>query len=123
MYLLSASFEGFISLDIYSYLTIFTALLHCLFSFFFYLNRVINGTNLTTTDEHMWLIPFTEGQDHLLTIDFGQCTPLIGLRVWNYNKSTDDSFRGVRNVITVQGILGFRGGGLFRDILNTLFLS
>ena len=47
------------------------------------------------SDEHMWLIPFTDGQDHLLTIDLGHTTPLVGFRVWNYNKSTDDSFRGV----------------------------
>lgn len=53
----------------------------------------------------MWLIPFTDGQDHLLTVDLEHCTPLIGLRVWNYNKSTDDSFRGVRNVITVKGTI------------------
>ena len=47
------------------------------------------------SDEHMWLIPFTDGQGHLLTIDLGHTTPLVGFRVWNYNKSTDDSFRGV----------------------------
>lgn len=62
------------------------------------LDKLIDGTNVTTSDEHMWLIPFTEGQDHLLTIDLGQFIPLIGLRVWNYNKSTDDSFRGAKQV-------------------------
>ena len=50
---------------------------------------------MTTSDEHMWLVPFTDGQDHLLTIDMGQNTHLVGLKFWNYNKSTDDSFRGV----------------------------
>ena len=54
------------------------------------------------SDEHMWLIPFTDGQDHLLTVDLGQCSPLIGLRVWNYNKCTDDSFRGVRNMTVLK---------------------
>ena len=57
------------------------------------------------SDEHMWLIPFTDGQDHLLTVDLGKCSPLIGLRVWNYNKSTDDSFRGVRNVTALNDTL------------------
>ena len=65
---------------------------------FFSSNRVINGTNVTMSDEHMWLIPFTEGQDHLLTIDLRHTTPLAGIRVWNYNKSTDDSFRGVSQI-------------------------
>ncbi|XP_078346621.1 katanin-interacting protein-like isoform X3 [Oculina patagonica] len=62
------------------------------------LDKVINGTNVTMSDEHMWLIPFTEGQDHLLNIDLGHTTPLVGIRVWNYNKSTDDSFRGAKQV-------------------------
>ena len=53
---------------------------------------------MTMSDEHMWLIPFTEGQDHLLTVDLGHTTPLVGIRVWNYNKSTDDSFRGVSEI-------------------------
>lgn len=55
------------------------------------------------SDEHMWLIPFTEGQDHLLTIDLGRVTPLVGIRVWNYNKSTDDSFRGVSEISVIPG--------------------
>ena len=62
----------------------------------------------------MWLIPFTDGQDHLLTVDLGQPTPLIGLRVWNYNKSIDDTFRGVRNVVEISGrrtSRSFREGG------------
>ncbi|KAM7448574.1 hypothetical protein ABFA07_003481 [Porites harrisoni] len=62
------------------------------------LDKIIDGSNLTMSDEHMWLIPFTDGQDHLLTVDLGQPTPLIGLRVWNYNKSIDDTFRGVKQV-------------------------
>lgn len=61
------------------------------------------------SDEHMWLIPFTEGQDHLLTIDLGHTTPLVGIRVWNYNKSTDDSFRGVREITMVD----LRNWGVF----------
>ena len=68
----------------------------------FYPNRIIDGSNLTMSDEHMWLIPFTDGQDHLLTVDLGQPTPLIGLRVWNYNKSIDDTFRGVRNALEIH---------------------
>ena len=73
----------------------------------FYSNRIIDGSNLTMSDEHMWLIPFTDGQDHLLTVDLGQPTPLIGLRVWNYNKSIDDTFRGVRNVVEISASQNF----------------
>ena len=50
---------------------------------------------MTMSDERIWLIPFTDGQVRLLTVDVGHTTPLVRFRVWNYNKSTDDSFRGV----------------------------
>ena len=79
-----------------SFPSYFTVL--CSLYFSFATNRVINGTNVTMSDEHMWLIPFTEGQEHLLTIDLGHTVPLVGIRVWNYNKSTDDSFRGVSEI-------------------------
>ena len=51
--------------------------------------------NLTTADEHMWLIPFTEGESHWLKVEFPQRTNVSGVRIWNYNKSPEDTFRGV----------------------------
>ena len=48
------------------------------------------------SDEHMWLVPFTEGQNHTVTITFPQETLVSGLRLWNYNKSAEDTYRGVR---------------------------
>ncbi len=52
--------------------------------------------NITTDDKHMWLIPFTSGSDHTLTVRFGQPQTIAGFRIWNYNKSPEDSYRGVR---------------------------
>jgi len=60
---------------------------------------LIDGLNVTTSDEHMWLIPFTEGSDHRLRIHFGGSVPVTGLRLWNYNKSPEDTYRGVSTVI------------------------
>ena len=57
--------------------------------------RVIDGVNVTVSDEHMWLIPFNEGQNHTITINFGQKVYMAGLRLWNYNKSKEDTYRGV----------------------------
>ena len=57
--------------------------------------RVIDGVNITTSDEHMWLVPYTEGEGHLLEITFQQVRSMCGLRVWNYNKSAEDTYRGV----------------------------
>lgn len=44
----------------------------------------------------MWLIPFSPGLDHVLTIRFDRAESIAGLRFWNYNKSPEDTYRGVR---------------------------
>ncbi|KAK3599312.1 hypothetical protein CHS0354_028678 [Potamilus streckersoni] len=68
------------------------------------LEKLIDGTNVTISDEHMWLIPFTEGQNHTLTIDLGQKVLMAGLRFWNYNKSREDTYRGAKIVhVKVDG--------------------
>ena len=43
----------------------------------------------------MWLIPYTEGENHSLLIEFPRPTEMTGLRIWNYNKSPEDTYRGV----------------------------
>ncbi|XP_025076001.1 protein KIAA0556 homolog isoform X2 [Pomacea canaliculata] len=60
------------------------------------LDKLIDGTCITTSDEHMWLVPFTEGQNHTVTVTFPQETLVSGLRIWNYNKTPEDTFRGAR---------------------------
>lgn len=57
--------------------------------------RLIDGTNITAEDDHMWLIPFSFGENHLLTIHFYKIENIAGLRFWNYNKSPEDTYRGV----------------------------
>lgn len=61
----------------------------------FHLYRVIDGENITISDEHMWLIPYTESANHTLTVTFSQPQQIVGLRFWNYNKSAEDTYRGV----------------------------
>ena len=43
----------------------------------------------------MWLIPFLPGLDHVVTIRFDRAESIAGLRFWNYNKSPEDTYRGV----------------------------
>ncbi|CAH1274468.1 KIAA0556 [Branchiostoma lanceolatum] len=62
------------------------------------LDKLVDGCNVTTEDEHMWLIPFNEGDGHILTVDLGQPQYLTGLRFWNYNKSREDTYRGAKIV-------------------------
>ncbi|XP_054247203.1 katanin-interacting protein [Indicator indicator] len=62
------------------------------------LAKLIDGTNITVEDDHMWLIPFSFGEDHLLTIHFDKIESIAGLRFWNYNKSPEDTYRGAKVV-------------------------
>ena len=62
---------------------------------FSWLSRLVDGVNVTTSDEHMWLVPFSEGVDHLLTVTLDTPQQVSGIRVWNYNKTPEDTFRGV----------------------------
>jgi len=62
--------------------------------------RVIDGVNVTMSDEHMWLVPFTNGQSHSLIIEFEEKMMMAGLRIWNYNKSKEDTYRGVSTQYT-----------------------
>nr|XP_057917653.1 katanin-interacting protein isoform X2 [Doryrhamphus excisus] len=62
------------------------------------LDKMIDGHNITTDDHHMWLIPFSYGESHTMTITFPHPQTIAGLRIWNYNKSPEDSYRGVKVV-------------------------
>ena len=57
--------------------------------------RLVDGVNVTTDDQHMWLAPLTPGTQHTLTLTLDTPTALSALRVWNYNKSAEDTYRGV----------------------------
>ncbi|XP_063286306.1 katanin-interacting protein [Pelobates fuscus] len=68
------------------------------------LDKLIDGINITSEDNHMWLIPYTPGQDHTITITFEKVETIAGLRFWNYNKSSEDTYRGAKIVhITLDG--------------------
>ncbi|XP_026034659.1 protein KIAA0556 isoform X3 [Astatotilapia calliptera] len=102
------------------------------------LDKLIDGHNITTDDQHMWLIPFSYGESHTLTITFSKAQTIAGLRFWNYNKSPEDSYRGVKlihlflddvPVSPTEGLLIRKGPGnchfdfaqeiLFVDFLQT----
>lgn len=62
------------------------------------LDKLIDGNNVTISDEHMWLVPFTPGKPHLVNIEFPQPIMISGIRVWNYNKNQEDTYRGAKIV-------------------------
>ncbi|XP_061665648.1 katanin-interacting protein isoform X2 [Syngnathoides biaculeatus] len=77
------------------------------------LDKLIDGHNITTDGQRMWLIPFSHGEPRSLTVDFPQAQTIAGLRVWNYNKSAEDSYRGVKVIhvtvddVTISPVEGF----------------
>ena len=73
-------------------------------------DKLVDGHNRTCDDTHMWLAPFTPGQHHRVTLDFGARQTLGVLRVWNYNKSRIHASRGARLVsIRLDESLVFAG--------------
>jgi protein JBTS26 len=66
--------------------------------------QLINGMGTTCDDSNMWLVPFGATQE--IRIDLKREQFIYGIRVWNYNKSLEDSFRGVKQMaVTIDGEL------------------
>lgn len=61
--------------------------------------KILDGVNDTSNDEHMWLAPFGKPENdvphHWLSVKFAKPIYICGLKVYNYNKSVEDSYRGV----------------------------
>ncbi|CAG9311860.1 unnamed protein product [Blepharisma stoltei] len=61
-------------------------------------DKLLDGTNWTCDDLHVWLAPFTQGQFNLIYINLLSPVALSMIRIWNYNKSRIHSYRGVKNL-------------------------
>lgn len=62
------------------------------------LENLNNQTNQTCSDKNMWLVQYNNIKKPTLFINFGTQKNITGFRVWNYNKSTIDSSRGVKRL-------------------------
>mmetsp|Transcript_5505 Transcript_5505/g.15335 ORF Transcript_5505/g.15335 Transcript_5505/m.15335 type:complete len:1697 (+) Transcript_5505:302-5392(+) len=74
------------------------------------LDKLLDGTNATTNDAHMWLAPMkmstlsggpvsADDPNGWLSITLGSSpAEVTGLRIWNYNKSLEDTGRGLKAV-------------------------
>ena len=68
------------------------------------LDKLVDKNTVTCDDKSMWLAPFTTGASHTLHIQLPTRMKLRGLRLWNYNKTSDDTYRGVRwMAVTLDG--------------------
>lgn len=68
------------------------------------LDKLFDHVNLTTLDQHMWLTSFSLASGVQLRITWPSPIVMAGVRVWNYNKSSDDTARGVKRAhVTLDG--------------------
>lgn len=44
--------------------------------------NLIDGVNKTRDDIHMWLAPFTQGQNHFVYMTFQQPSRIAMIRIW-----------------------------------------
>ncbi|EFJ17661.1 hypothetical protein SELMODRAFT_114454 [Selaginella moellendorffii] len=92
------------------------------------LDKLVDGCNVTTDDRHMWLVPYDGPEaEHFLEIDFKRPVTMSAFRFWNYNKSLDDTFRGVKWIqVLVDNVeVSPAGGFLLRKgmCFNLIFQS
>ena len=69
--------------------------------------RLFDGENITCDDRHMWLCPFTRREKNRIMISLSVSKRLHGLRIWNYNKSPDDTYRGVSFKLKIERLICF----------------
>lgn len=64
-----------------------------------HLLKLINGHNITTDMNHMWLTDVISNKNVIITITFNTDVYIIGMRIWNYNASLELSYCGVRYLL------------------------
>lgn len=70
------------------------------------LDKLVDGVATTCDDTHMWLVPYEAPSIPEVRIELKSVQYFYGLRVWNYNKSPEDTYRGVKQlVVTLDGVI------------------
>jgi len=59
------------------------------------IKKLLDGHNLTKDEEHMWSTKFVPRM--VISIDLGFRKPVKALKIFNYNASVDESFRGLKH--------------------------
>merc|ERR1740130_1137190 len=75
--------------------------------------NLLDGVNCTTQTDHMWLLRsrdwpclYHPQAMIVLRIDLKKVCMVSALKVWNYNVSRDESYKGVRQLrVLVDGLL------------------
>ncbi|CAF3553894.1 unnamed protein product [Rotaria sp. Silwood1] len=62
------------------------------------LDKLFDGENVTCDENHMWLCPFNKKDKVRIIITLSVSKKLHGLRIWNYNRSPDDTYQGIKRL-------------------------
>ncbi|CAF0889439.1 unnamed protein product [Adineta steineri] len=62
------------------------------------LDKLFDSENVTCDENHMWLCPFNRKDRVRIIIVLSVSKKLHGLRIWNYNRSPDDTYRGIKRL-------------------------
>ncbi|CAF1052117.1 unnamed protein product [Adineta ricciae] len=62
------------------------------------LENLFDSENVTCNPNHMWLCPFNRKERVRIMITLSVSKKLHGLRIWNYNESSDDTYRGIKRL-------------------------
>ncbi|XP_029663843.1 protein KIAA0556-like [Formica exsecta] len=64
-----------------------------------HLTNLIDGHNITTEMDHMWLADVISNKRIEITVTFDTDVYLTGMRIWNYNASLELSYCGVKRLV------------------------
>lgn len=48
-------------------------------------SNLLDGVNRTKDDLHIWLAPFYQGENHVITVEFTETVTLAMIRIWVQN--------------------------------------
>ncbi|KAJ8561532.1 hypothetical protein ON010_g8149 [Phytophthora cinnamomi] len=65
------------------------------------LASLVDGEATTCDDAHMWLVPLEAGSVPEVRIELKTAQYFYGLRIWNYNKSPEDTYRGAKQLVVL----------------------
>ncbi|KAL5254351.1 hypothetical protein ACHWQZ_G013960 [Mnemiopsis leidyi] len=67
-------------------------------------DKLVSGGNITTDDVEMWLAPFYPGDKHVVTVNLSNPTEITAIKIYNYNKTAEDTYRGAKTLkLTLDG--------------------
>lgn len=70
-------------------------------------DKLVDGTNASYDDRHMFLAPYTPGRANIVRVDFGAVEQIGAVQLWNYAKTAT---RGVRSFeLLLDGHLLYKG--------------